>query len=298
LALLRARWLIDLLHERRIVDRHLADGRRTRFLANDLDLGRNVERVVRSDLTTEAVLQGGDDAAAVGVVLRIGGGNEQHVEGQPDLVAAYLLVALLEHVEESDLDALGEVGEFVDREDAPVRARHQPVVEGEFVAEVTTLRHLDRIHLADEVGDRGVRRGELLAVAIVAVYPLDRGLVTAVTYQVAGMTRDRVERIIVDLAPGDDRHPLVEQPGERADDPCLALTAFAEEHHVVTGEHRVLHLRQHGVVVSHDPGHERRAGTDRPHRVFPDLVLHRARLPSGGLQLSERGDRGFHRPTP
>ena len=130
-----------------------------------------VERVVRADLGAEAVLQRGDDAAAVGVVLRVGAGHEQHVERQPQRVAADLDVALLQHVEQRDLDALGEVGQLVDGEDAAVGARHQPVVHGLRVAERAALGHLDRVDVADEVADAGVGGGELLAVPLVAVLP-------------------------------------------------------------------------------------------------------------------------------
>ena len=150
-----------------------------RLLLDDRDLELGVERVVRADLRAEAVLERRDDAAAVRVVLGVGRRDEHDVEREADLVAADLDVALLEHVEQTDLDALGEVGELVDREDAAVGARHEPVVDGELVGEVAALGHLDRVDLADEVGDRGVGRGELLAEAAVAVHPLDRRLVAA-----------------------------------------------------------------------------------------------------------------------
>ena len=95
--------------------------------------------------------------------------------GQADLVAADLHVALLEHVEQADLDALGEVGQLVDGEDAAVGAGHEAVVQRELVGEVAALGHLDGVDLADEVGDRGVGRGQLLAEAVVAVHPARSG---------------------------------------------------------------------------------------------------------------------------
>ena len=88
------------------------------------------QRVVGAHLGAEAVLQRGDDAAAVGVVLGVGAGDQQQVERQPQRVAADLDVALLQHVEQRDLDALGEVGQLVDAEDAAVGARDQAVVHG------------------------------------------------------------------------------------------------------------------------------------------------------------------------
>ena len=234
-------------------------GERPRLLLDDRGLELGVERVVRADLRAEAVLQRRDDAAAVRVVLGVGRRDEHEVEREPDLVAADLHVALLEHVEQTDLDALGEVGELVDREDAAVGARHEPVVDGELVGEVAALGHLDRVDLADEVGDRRVGRGELLAEAAVAVHPLDRRLVAALGDEHAGVVRDRVVRVVVDLAAGDDRHPLVEQRGERADHAGLRLAALAEEDHVVAGEQRVLELREDGVLVADHAVDERLA---------------------------------------
>ena len=217
---------------------------------------------MRADLAAEAILQRGDDAAAVGVVLRVGRGDEQHVERQADLVAADLHVALLEHVEQADLDALGEVGELVDGEDAAVGARHEPVVQRELVGEVAALGDLDRVDLADQVGDRRVGRGQLLAEAVVAVDPVDRRVVAVLGDEVAGVLDDRVVRVVVDLAAGDDRHPLVEQAGERADDAGLRLAALAEEDHVVAGEQGVLELRHDGVLVAEHALEQRLAGGD------------------------------------
>ena len=154
---------------------------RARLLLHDAGLGLDVERVVRADLAAEAVLQRGDDAAAVRVVLRVGGGDEHEIERQADLVAAHLHVALFEHVQETDLDALGEVGQLVDGEDAAVRAGDEPVVQGQLVGEVAALGHLDGVDLADQVGDRGVGGRELLAEAIVAVHPVDRRVVAALS---------------------------------------------------------------------------------------------------------------------
>ena len=160
----------ELLHERR--DDH---GRRpllgleaVLLLADDRHLVVERPRVVGPDLRPEAVLERRDDPAARGVVLRVGRGDDVQVERQPDDEAADLDVALLEDVEQADLDPLGEVGQLVDRDDAAVGARDEPVVEGQLVGQVAALGDLDRVDLADEVGDRDVGRGELLGVAPVA----------------------------------------------------------------------------------------------------------------------------------
>ena len=169
------------------------------LLFDDRELGLEVLRVVRADPRPEAVLERRDDPAPVRVVLRVGRGHEQDVEREADLVAADLDVPLLEHVEQADLDALGEVRELVDGEDPPVRAGNEPVVDRELVGEVAALGHLDGVDLADQVGHRGVRRGQLLAVAFAPVHPGDRRVVAGLGDQVTGDARHRLVRVVVDL---------------------------------------------------------------------------------------------------
>ena len=164
------------------------------LLGHDRELGLEVLRVVGPDAGPETVLQRGDDPAPVRVVLRVRRGHEQDVERKAHLVAADLDVAFLEHVEQADLDALGEVGQLVYGEDAAVGPRHEPVVERELVGEVAAFGHLDRVDLADEIRHGGVRGGELLAVAVAAVHPGDRRVVACLGHQVAGHAGDRAGR--------------------------------------------------------------------------------------------------------
>ncbi len=179
------RWSIDCDSRRpranraRICSRYSRHRRgQVRLLVDDADLGLELQRVVRADLGAEPVLERGDDAAAVGVVLGVGAGHDQHVERQPQRVAADLDVALLHHVEHRHLDALGEVGQLVDGDDAAVRPRDQAEGDGLRIAEAAALGHLDGVDVTDQVGDAGVRRGELLGVALAAVPPRDRQVVT------------------------------------------------------------------------------------------------------------------------
>ena len=147
------------------------------LLADHRDLVLELDRVVRADLGAEPVLERRDDAAAVGVVLGVGAGDDEHVERQPQHVAADLDVALLHHVEHRHLDALGEVGQLVDRDDAAVGARDQAEVDGLGVTEAATLGDLHRVDVTDQVGHARVGRGQLLGVPLVAVPPLDREVV-------------------------------------------------------------------------------------------------------------------------
>ena len=118
----------DALHEPRNTDGQLGDGQAS-LGADDLDLGVDLSGVVGPDLGAEAVLERGDDTASVGVVLRVGRGDEDDVEGQPDAVTSDLDVALLEDVEQTHLDPFGEVWQLVDGKDPPVDPRNQSVVE-------------------------------------------------------------------------------------------------------------------------------------------------------------------------
>ncbi len=105
------------------------------FLADQVDLGVDLQRVVRAHLGAEAVLERRDDAAAVRVVLGVRGRDEEYVERQPQRVAADLDVALLHHVQQRDLNAFGQVRQLVDGDDAAVRAGHQTEVDRLRVAE-------------------------------------------------------------------------------------------------------------------------------------------------------------------
>jgi hypothetical protein len=95
---------------------------------------------VRADLAADAVLQRRDDLAARRVVFRVGGEDQQHVERQAHRVALNLHVAFLHDVEQAHLDLAGQVGQFVDGEDAAVGARQQAVVHGQLVADVLPAR--------------------------------------------------------------------------------------------------------------------------------------------------------------
>ena len=86
-------------------------------------------------------------------------------------MTADLHVTFFQHVEQTDLNALREIGQFVHGKDAPVGARHQAVMNCEFVGEIAAFRHPDGVDLADQISDRSVWGGQLLAQAIIAVHP-------------------------------------------------------------------------------------------------------------------------------
>ena len=257
-------------------------------MADDFHFSGGIERIVGADLAAETILQRRDDSAAIGVVLGVRRRDEQNVERETDLVAANLNVALFEHVEQAHLNALRQVGQLVDGEDAAVGTRDESVVQRELVTEVTTFGHLDGVDLTDEVGDGGIRRRQLLAETIVTVHPSDWCLVTVLSDEIACVTRHRVVGIVVDLAARDDGHPFVEKIGEAADHARLGLTPFAEEDHVVTGEQRVLELRHDGLLVTEHAREQRLPGRDALHGVETDLFFDGTRHPPGCPQFANR----------
>ena len=84
-------------------------------------------------------------------------------------------------------------------------------MDRQLIREVTSLGDLDRIDLADQVGDGDIRRGQLLAVAVFACEPGDRSVIALLGDDVAAGCGDRVEWILGDLAAGEDRRLLIEQ---------------------------------------------------------------------------------------
>ena len=249
-----------------------------RLLPDHGHLVLELDRVVGADLGAEPVLERRDDPAAVGVVLGVGAGHHQHVERQPQHVAADLDVALLHHVEHRDLDPLGQVGQLVDRDDAAVGARDQPEVDGLRVAERAALGHLHRVDVADQVGHRRVRGGQLLGVPLVAVLPLHGQRVTLRGRPPLRGVGDRVVGVLAQLGAGDHRRPLVEQADQGAQQPGLALAALAEQHHVVAGEQRPLQLRDHGALEAVQPGPRVAALAERVEQVAADLLAQRPEL--------------------
>lgn len=228
----------------------------------DLDAEFAGEWVVRADDGTDAVFEGGDDAAAVGVIFGVGGEDQAEVEGETDGEAADLDVAFFEDVEETDLDFGGEVGEFVHAEDAAVRAGNEAEVHDVFVGEVTSFGVFDEVDFSYEVGNGDVGGGEFFVVAVVTFDPFDGGFVAVDGELVFGVFGEGVERIVVDVGARDDGEVFVEEAGEHAEDAGLALPSQAEEEHVVLGEDGVFDLGEDGVVVAHDAGEEGFAATE------------------------------------
>jgi hypothetical protein len=168
-------------------------------------------------------------------------------------------------------------------------------VDGLRVAQGAALGHLDRIDVTDEVADAGVRRRQLLAVAVAAVQPADRRGVAVLGDLPVCPDRDRVQRVLVELAAHQDRRPLVEQADEGADQPGLALPALAEQHEVVAGDEGPLDLRQDRVLEPDQAGEADLAAAEPGEQIAAQFGLDRPEGRAGGPELAERrggGGRG------
>src|SRR6266446_7621023 len=209
--------------------------------------------VVRADFRADAVFQRRNDFAAGRVVFRIRGEYEQDIEGQAQRVALNLNVAFLHDVEQADLNFSGEVWEFVDREDAAVGAGQQAVVNGQFVGEVAaTAGGANGIDVADNVGDGDVGSSQLFDEALVAGHPSNGCVVALIGDFLAASAADRAQRVVVDLAAGDDRDFDVQQLHKTAQDAALGLPAQTQEDEIMTRKERVDDLRHNGIFVAVD----------------------------------------------
>ena len=247
-------------------------------------------RIVRSDFRANPVLEGRDDLAARRVVFRVRGEHEHDVELQANGIALDLHIPFLEDVEESHLNLAREIGQFVDGEDAAVRARQQPIVHGEFVGEIQTgLRGLDRIDVANHVRNRHVRRRELLDVAVVTRHPHDgQRVALGPDARTAGST-DRVQRVVVDFASGNDGDVLVEEIDETAKDATLRLSTESEQDEVVSRQNRVHQLGNNRVFVPDHAREQPLTSLQLAHEIVANLVLDGLGLRTVALtQLAER----------
>lgn len=93
--------------------------------------------------------------------------------------------------------------------------------------------------------------------------------------------------MVVDLAPGDHRRPLVEQARQRPDQPGLTLAAFAEQDNVVTGDQRPLQVRPDRQVEAEYPRKRIFARTQPRDQVAPNLVLDGGELMSCPAQFAQ-----------
>ena len=167
-----AHLLDDLPHEVGHHHGELAAQVDARLLLHDLDAQLPLARIVRVDHRADAVLELRDHLAAAVVGGRVGREEDQHVDVEPDRIAADLHVALFEDVEQADLHQFVQLGQFVHGEDAAVHPRNQAEVQGLLGRHARAAGQLGGVDLADDVGELRAR-GQPLGVALLARPPGD-----------------------------------------------------------------------------------------------------------------------------
>src|SRR5579859_271720 len=80
----------DLLHVLGITGFYAIGDELGAFGFHDGDFGFYFARIVRANLRAAAIFERGDDASAIGVVFRVGAGDDIHIQRQAHLVAANL----------------------------------------------------------------------------------------------------------------------------------------------------------------------------------------------------------------
>ena len=144
---------------------------------------------------------------------------------------------------------------------------------------------LDRIDVADQVGNGHVGRGQLLAVTPRTADPFDGRVVPVFGNEVPGAPADRRVGRTVDLAARDRGQVLVEQRDQGSQDTGLRLSPQSEENEVVPGQDRVDQFGDDGLLVTDDAGKDLFAAGKLDHQVVPHLVL------DGPLRISHAAQR-------
>src|SRR5207247_316303 len=145
-----------------------------------------------------------------------------------------------------------------------------------------------------DVGDGDVGRGELLHEAGLARQPGDRRVGALFGHALAPVLRDRRERVVVHLAPSENRYFFVEQRDELAQDAALRLSPQAQQDEIVAGQNRVHELPDDGGLVADEPRGQRGAVLEQTDQILALPVLYGAGdsggdRPLGFFQVAQRG---------
>src|SRR5712692_5509141 len=257
------------------------------FLGRDSHSFLDTRRIVRSNLRADAIFQRRDDLSARSVIFRIRGKNKKHVEREAQGIALNLDVAFLHDVEEADLNFSGQVGKFVDGENAAIGAREKPVVNREFVGEVASAAgRANRINISDDVGHGDIGRREFFDESIVSGHPGDGSIVAVGGDSFAAGAADRFQGIVVDFAARHDWHLRIEDVDEAAQNSALCLATKAKKNEIVARENGIDDLRDDGVFIAVHAREKRLALFDGAKQIATELILNGA----GSAARIEIGD--------
>src|SRR5208283_997943 len=196
--------------------------------------------------------------SASGVVLRIGGKNQQNIKRQAQWVSFNLNIAFLHDVEQPNLNFPSQIGQLVHCKYSSVSARKQAVMNRQFVRKIaTTSRSPDGVNVPDDIGNRNVWRGQFLHVPLIPGHPRDGSIVALDSHFLSTRTANRTQRVIVNLAPCNHWNFLVKKLDQSAKNPALRLPPQSEKNKIVAREQGIHDLRHYAVLIPENAGKER-----------------------------------------
>src|SRR5437867_6360352 len=147
-------------------------------------------------------------------------------------------------------------------------------MHAEFAADgVSAFGGLDGIDIANDVRDRHIGRREFLNIPLFPAAISDGRAVAHLFDQVAALTANGREWIIVDLTSGDDRDGIVQKLDQTAQNAALRLTSQSKQDHVMPGEDGVYNLRNDAVVVADDAREDRGLRAQLAYQVGPHFLF-------------------------
>ena len=231
---------------------------------------------MRANFRADSVFQRRDNFAARRVVLGICREHKQDVERHPDRVTLNLHIPFLHDIEQPHLNFARQIRQLVDRKDAAIGAGKQSVVNRQLVGKIAAAaRRLNRVHIANHVGDGDVRGSQLFDVAVIARKPCDRRRIAFRSDSFAAHAADRDVRIVVDLTSGYHGHLRIHKLNEPAKDSRFGLSPQPEENEMMARKYRVDDLRNHRVVIPMDAGEQRLPLLHFAEKIFAELLAQR-----------------------
>src|ERR1700728_4216050 len=156
---------------------------------------------MRLNLRANAILQRRNNFSSCRVVLRIRAEDKCNIERQTNRISLNLHVALLHDGEQSHLDLPSQIGQYVDRKYPAIGARQQSVMNGQLARQfVSATSRLNRIDVADQIGDGHVRRSKFFNIALIWREIRDRRSVSESRNFLAASLADRRIRAVVNFA--------------------------------------------------------------------------------------------------
>src|SRR5690606_1480513 len=143
------------------------------------------------------------------------------------------------------------------------------------------------IDVADKVSYTNVGSSKLLAVSFRTMQPVNGSLVTMCCDLVLAVSRNRIKRIIVNLAARNGGNVFIQQLRHLPGHSCLGLSSQSEKQNIVLAEKRSFYIRDYAVFITHN---SRKTGFLRLQfgdEILSELFFYRSRFISRGLQFTQ-----------